>query len=409
MDLNRTDNHGHHSPHTAIYINNSKLPPTACEHVPINHSDITAISIAPKPPLVKPSLIINVYNSHEQSLPQRLHNIFTREIPTHRYGAILVAGDFNLHHPLWNPQGYPRQDPEADTLVEAMMEAHLHPLLPAGTITFPTNNEQGGTAIDLVWGNSEAKNLIIKCHTVESTNDHASDHLPIETILDLQPKILPQPPPPFNYSKTNWDLLKQEIEQSLPPVINPHPTVQQLDEYAQQLISRITDAISKSTPRKRPSPHSKRWWTSDLSELRKHINRARNRYRRTRSETDGDEWREYRTVYKREIRQAKNRKWKEFIEEADEKTIWLAKRYIDKPPSPYYIPTINGATSNEGKANEFKETFFPPPPPVNIDDIPTATYPDSIPCIQTITINQIQTATNKISPKKALGPDRINN
>ena len=210
-------------------------------------------------------------------------------------------------------------------------------------------------------------------------------------------------------SKTNWDLLKQEIEQSLPPVINPHPTVQQLDEYAQQLISRITDAISKSTPRKRPSPHSKRWWTSDLSELRKHVNRARNRYRRTRSESDGDEWREYRTVYKREIRQAKNRKWKEFIEEADEKTIWLAKKYIDKPPSPYYIPTINGATSNEGKANEFKETFFPPPPPANIDDIPTATYPDSVPCVQMITINQIQTAINKTSPKKALGPDGIGN
>src|SRR2546421_329619 len=64
-------------------------------------------------------LITNVYNSYEQPLPQRLHNIFTREIPTYRYGAILVAGDFNLHYPLWNPQGYPRQDPEADTLVEA--------------------------------------------------------------------------------------------------------------------------------------------------------------------------------------------------------------------------------------------------------------------------------------------------
>jgi hypothetical protein len=53
------------------------------------------------------------------------------------------------------------------------------------------------------------------------------------------------------------------------------------------------------------------------------------------------EWRSYRTRYKEEIRKAEDGKWKQFVEEADEKTIWMAKKYIDKPPSPYYIPTIN--------------------------------------------------------------------
>src|SRR5947199_4955709 len=149
-------------PRTAIYINNKKLPPTAYEHIPINHSDITTISIAPNPPLVKPTLIINVYNSHEQSLPQRILHILTHEISLDKYEAVLVVGDFNLHHPLWNHEGYHRQDPEVDILIVAMMEAHLHPLLPAGTVTFPTNNEQGGTSIDLVWGNDDAENLIIK-------------------------------------------------------------------------------------------------------------------------------------------------------------------------------------------------------------------------------------------------------
>src|SRR5437762_10140631 len=108
-----------------------------------------------------------------------------------------------------------------------MMEAHLHPLLPAGTVTFPTNNEQGGTSIDLVWGNDDAENLIIKCHMADAFNDHTSDHLPIETILDLQPKVIPQPPPPFNYDKTNWDLLKCELERTLPLTINTHPTAVQ--------------------------------------------------------------------------------------------------------------------------------------------------------------------------------------
>src|SRR5204863_1176399 len=251
--------------------------------------------------------------------PQRILHILTHEISLDKYEAVLVVGDFNLHHPLWNPEGYHRQDPEADILIEAMMEAHLHPLLPPGTVTFPTNNEQGGTSIDLVWGNDDAENLIIKCHMADAFNDHTSDHLPIETILDLQPKVIPQPPPPFNYDKTNWDLLKCELERTLPLTINTHPTAVQLDEYAELLISRITTAITKSTPRKKPCPHSKRWWTNDLSELRKYTNNARNKYRRRGSETDGNEWREYRARYRQEIKQTKNRKWIEFIEEADER------------------------------------------------------------------------------------------
>jgi hypothetical protein len=110
-------------------------------------------------------LIVNIYNSHDQTLPASLQTHLTRELCLQDYGAIIVAGDFNLHHPLWNPQGYLVQEPEAETLIDPMMEASLHPLMHAGTVTFPTDNEQGGMAIDLVWGNEEAESLIIKCQT----------------------------------------------------------------------------------------------------------------------------------------------------------------------------------------------------------------------------------------------------
>jgi len=137
-------------PRTAIYVNNRKLPPALFEHILILHRDITTIGIAPNPPQTKPMLIINLYNSHEQTLPGTLHTHLTRDICLQDYGAIIVAGDFNLHHPLWNPLGYYDQSAEAETLIEAMIEADLRPLLPPGTITFPFRNAQGGTAIDLV-------------------------------------------------------------------------------------------------------------------------------------------------------------------------------------------------------------------------------------------------------------------
>src|SRR5579859_3760244 len=99
-----------------------------------------------------------------------------------------VLGDFNLHHPLWNPRSYTKHDPPADKLVDFMLQANMNPLLLPGSITFPTNNQAGGTSIDLVWGNKKAEEYILKCHTIEALNDHTSDHLPIEVLLNLEPK-----------------------------------------------------------------------------------------------------------------------------------------------------------------------------------------------------------------------------
>ena len=397
-------------PRSAIYINNKLLPPSAFEQIPIPHNDITAISIAPRNPHEKPTLIVNIYNSREEPLIESLRTYLSNFARIQDYNNILVAGDFNLHHPLWNPQGYTGHESQADSLVDIMIEANLRPLLPSGTITFPTNNEQGGTAIDLVWGNENVEHLIIKCHTIEAAKDHASDHLPIEIIIDLEPKLLSPTSLAFNYAKTNWEVLRYVLHTTLPPPIDPNNcTVADLDRYAEDLTGKMKNAITMSTPRKKPCPHSKRWWNSELSNLRRYTNNARNRYRRSRDEVDGDEWREHRRIYKEEIRKAKNKKWMQFVEEADERTIYTVKKYIDKPPSPHYIPTINNATSNEAKAHEFRKAFFPPPPPANIDDIATALYPVPAPCNETITERQIQEVLNKISPKKAPGPDEISN
>jgi len=94
----------------------------------------------------------------------------------------LIGGNFNLHHPLWNPQVCHTQDNKAEELIEFMALLGLSPMLPAGTITFPRAN----TAIDLVWGNNRLEQGIIKCK-ISKKDDHGSDHLPIQTIVNLQP------------------------------------------------------------------------------------------------------------------------------------------------------------------------------------------------------------------------------
>ena len=200
-------------------------------------------------------LIINVYNPCDKSIVPELHEYFQNNIDVHDYGIIIVGGDFNTHHPTWNPVGYMRHDQEVDALVDMMAELELTLLLPPGTVTYPN----AGTTIDLVWGSIEAANHTIICRIAEE-QDHSSDHLPIETMIALQVDE-PQFHPTYNYAKTNWKELNNKLECYLPnPNINKDATTKaDLDNYAEQLIQAITKAVHETTPRKRPSPHSKRW------------------------------------------------------------------------------------------------------------------------------------------------------
>jgi ribonuclease HI/endonuclease/exonuclease/phosphatase family metal-dependent hydrolase len=399
-------------PRAAIYLNRNKRLTSTVEQIPIPHEDILAISIPSKRPFEQPTLIVNLYNdSATHTTTDQLHRILLRHLEIEKYDVVIVAGDFNLHHALWNPVGYTAQDAAAETLVETMMETNLRPLLPPGTITHPARHPaESDTAIDLVWGNENAEGILIKCHTVELNNDHTSDHLPIEIVLDVCPKILPPTIPPYDYNKTNWELIKIELECLLPPLIDPNNTTpQELDDYADALVSAYQKAVAKQTPRKRTCPHSKRWWNNKLSAMRREANHSRNRFWRSQDEIDREEWKEMRTRYKREIKAAKRKTWQKFVEEADERTIWTVKKYIDNPPSPYYIPTINNATSNERKAAEFACTFFPQPPPAPTDDIDGASYPLPVPSNSNITMKQVRRAIDKISAKKAPGPDEIAN
>ena len=152
-----------------------------------------------------------------------------------------------------------------------MLDLGMQLLTTVGTITRPIS----GTAIDLVWGNEHALNNILKCQ-IATENDHGSDHLHIETVVDLQPHPTELPQAPYNFSKTEWKALKSKLQEYLPPLPRKESirTVEAIDIFANNLTDAIegdwrapfrknlTDAIAKAisetTPRKKPSPFSKR-------------------------------------------------------------------------------------------------------------------------------------------------------
>ncbi|GAA5959828.1 hypothetical protein JCM10213_008730 [Rhodosporidiobolus nylandii] len=87
--------------------------------------------------------VVGVYNA---SAADPLHNRAVEEdipralallpLPSH----LLLAGGFNLHHPLWEGERTSAPTPAAGTLVSTLNDASLSPLLTPGTTTFLGHN-----------------------------------------------------------------------------------------------------------------------------------------------------------------------------------------------------------------------------------------------------------------------------
>ena len=393
------------NPRAAIYVNKRILPAQSFQPVHYPSSDIAIVKVKMESDTL-PMLIINIYNTKGTSLINDFTTFLQAHLRQHYYDSILIVGDFNLHHPLWNPTEYKCHDREAEDLITFMAMNGLDLILPAGTITFPRYK----TTIDLAWGNPQIEEKVLKCK-VAHNHDHGSDHYPILTTLNLKPEATNEMPI-YNFEKTDWDLLKAKIIELLPPPVTNEPTSPAtVDKLAEELTETLVKAIESSTPRKKMCPFSKRWWNNKLTKARKETNKARNKFRRTQAEEDRQRWKSKEKIYKREIKKCKRDTWRKFVKEADETTIWKLKKYIDSdtPTSPF-IPTLNKtASSNDEKAEILRATFFPPPPPADLSDIEGAVYPESVPPPPRITASQVEMAIEKLAAKKAPGPDEIPN
>lgn len=81
----------------------------------------------------------------------------------------------------------------------------------------------------------------------------------------------------------------------------------------------------------KPSPFAKRWWTKELSRLKKHKERlARKLYRERAVDEDQihEEYRQAWNRYSEAIRKTKEEHWLDWLEKLDEEGIWTANRMV---------------------------------------------------------------------------------
>lgn len=129
-------------------------------------------------------VIHNAYNPPQTSPHRSSCLLYLREaLSGYLVDEQIILGDFNLYHELWGGQKARPRDTKSNNPIQIIGDFQLVTFLPKGTITYNDKNTQ--SCIDLCYSIESIIERIIKCW-VDIDVDHNSDHLPINTILDLR-------------------------------------------------------------------------------------------------------------------------------------------------------------------------------------------------------------------------------
>ncbi|RFU26788.1 hypothetical protein B7463_g9554, partial [Scytalidium lignicola] len=167
----------------------------------------------------------------------------------------------------------------------------------------------------------------------------------------------------------------------------------------------------------KPFPYVKRWWTIELSRLRKEYNYRHNQWTSAtrRGEYDSrirDAARVAKQQYIQAIEVQKKQYWQEFLN--DTNNVWKALLYVNKEEKAWNILILRreGEVAEEDgdKAEMLMRTFFPPQPEpeVNLQDPGSEDNNNTsdMSC-SPISEEEVQEAIFSSNPRKAPGPDGI--
>jgi hypothetical protein len=396
-------------PRTLAYVSRSYTPIVNTSPISPTDPDVLIVDISEKGEKVQ---AINIYNEKDLDFDLERGHTLQRFLYNFTLSSkSIIVGDFNLHHPLWEPTARPT--PNSERLVDWIEEQELALLNTPGESTYFRVDLDHLSVLDLSFVSSP---LASRTEDWQVLPDLGSDHKGILFTITGDERELVENPAiqaSFNTKLANWDLFTstlQRLSLSGFEILDRQPDeIETLEHASIRLTSIITTAAKASIPTTRLGARSKPWWSSELKELRKTM------IRNQRLLEDGYESKQRylksKNKYFQAIKVAKKDHWNTFLEKEDTSTIFKAMSYtknrrVEKMPPITSSPGIL-VDSFQDKASTFRSILFPKPPisaHVNWENY-TASAKWDWPGLSTI---ELADACSNITVKgKTPGPDNI--
>ena len=362
--------------------------------------------------------IHNCYNPPSSTSQQECANLNQLPQQLDQGGEHILLGDFNLHHPQWGGNGTFTQHRAADQLLNMLRSYQLHQLTPPGTITW--ENRRSHQTLDLTFGSIWVQEHVVTCKVLDNLST-SSDHYPVITSLQHDPRQIQEASPRPQWKKARWDRIRKHLNQTLPSLLQmPLDNPDELDQGAAFLQNTIQQCIQDNVPQAKPSIYAKMQWTQECSEATQRARQARRQWKETHLEQDYEAYMAANQHKKRQIRKDTRKMWRETIATAtaNPKQIWkLAKWARERAGKPTLLPQFPALrdtagtlqTSERGKAEVLAQHFFPTPVTANLSDILGHNYPNELLIPYTVEEREIYDILKRLPPDKAPGPDKIPN
>lgn len=272
--------------------------------------------------------------------------------------------DLNCHHNLWYAESAAEtriynnirnNKKHANALVE-YREHHGFTLSNVpGTFTHFPRSTKKPTIIDLTFTNGHIT-TITTGWSCDPGSGGSSDHA--TTIVALNVGKL-QFTPHRLHRLTDWQKFEAKINELELPA-NFGENADAALAAAEALNEQIRLAIDTAVPWSKPSSRAKKWWTPEITELKKRLaTEKRSDWANYSHQVASALSKQAVNKWKKAIRRARWNYWEETFRESNRSNVYKAMRASDKPRAKESLPDIQGRSTFPGKCGALREALLP--------------------------------------------------
>ena len=135
-----------------------------------------------------------------------------------------------------------------------------------------------------------------------------------------------------------WDKLQENLNKVEAELTSPLVVPADLKQAINLLFKAINETMNKVANAIKITPHTKQWWTRELSAICKERNRASRlhfKWQGYHEHASHEAFKNINKSFAKSIEQAKAEHWKEWIEHVSGDDIWTIHRYMKDNPMDY--------------------------------------------------------------------------